>query len=112
MRFRDVLRIALLGGLISLPTIAFGASWSGKSVGHLQASAAEADCFFFTLEGVTEADAVRPGSPWFAVSRSQYGARDAYAMLLVAKLTGQPINISTNGTLSCGFATANAVWAP
>jgi hypothetical protein len=60
--------------------------------------------------GVAEADPVKPGNAWFAVSRTQYGAKDAYAMLLAAKLSGQAVNISTNGTLSCTYPTASSVW--
>jgi hypothetical protein len=80
-----------------------------KSVGQLQSTYSNADCFYFILDGVAEADPVVPGNPWFAIPRSQFGSKDAYAMLLGAKLSGQPVTVNTDGTLSCGRATAYAV---
>jgi len=63
-----------------------------------------ADCFYFTLQGVSEADPAKPGDPMFAIPRTQYGAKDAYAMLLAAKISGEPVVVKTRGTLACGYA--------
>ncbi|CAG0955512.1 hypothetical protein ANAEL_00316 [Anaerolineales bacterium] len=85
-------------------------NWSGKHVGQLQSTDVNADCFYFSLEGVSVADPVKPDSQWFAIPRTQYGAKEAYVMLLSVKLTGGVVNVATNGTLSCGYATVRAVW--
>ena len=87
-------------------------SWLGKNVGTLQSTFEGADCFYFTLEGVSQADPILPGSPWFAIPRTQYGAKDAYAMLLSAKLSGQPVNVVTNGAAACGLAAVSQVYMP
>ena len=92
--------------LVAVPSIALAVSWFGKNVGQLQSTFIGSDCFYFTLAGVTEADPVKPGSPWFAIQRSQFGSKDAYAMLLAAKLSGQTVYVSTNGSLTCGYVTA------
>lgn len=78
--------------------------WSGKQVATVISTYDSADCIYFTLEGVTEADPVKPGDPTFAIPRSQYGSKDAYAMLLAAKLSGQPVRVLTRGTLACNYA--------
>ena len=71
-------------------------------VDKLSSTWASNDCVAFTLEGVPEADPSKPNNPWFALSRSTYGARDGYAMLLTAKLTGKAVYVSTSG-LVCNF---------
>lgn len=89
---------------ISVCAPSFGMVWSNKNVGRLSSTYDSADCIYFTLEGVTEADPIKPGDPMFAIPRTQYGAKDGYAMLLSAKLTGQPVFVVTRGTLACGYA--------
>lgn len=85
--------------------------WSAKPVGQLSSTYQNSDCILFTLEGVSEADPGVPGNPWFAIPRSQYGSKDAYAMLLSAKLSGQTISIATNGSsAACGYAGVYQVW--
>jgi hypothetical protein len=78
--------------------------WSSKTVSMVSSTYDGADCIYFTLDGVTEADPIKPGDPTFAIPRSQYGAADAYAMLLTAKVTGQSVRVITRGTLACGYA--------
>jgi hypothetical protein len=55
-------------------------------------------CVFFSIAGVTQADPVRPGSPWVVVRQSQNGFKELYALLLAAKHTGAPVTVTTNGT--------------
>lgn len=76
--------------------------YANKIVVNLQAKAS-ADCFYFTLEGV---------AGWFAVPRSSVGAKDAYALILSARLTNTPINISSNTiAATCnGYPEASLVW--
>lgn len=76
-----------------------------KRVSLLQSTSNAVDCFFFALEGVGEADPVKPGDQWFAFPRSQYGSKDAYAMLLSAKLAGATVTVHTSGQMACGYAT-------
>ncbi len=105
-RLARVLALAL----IALPSGALaGTTWANRTVGQIQGSDSGTDCFFFTLVGVTQPDPVSP-SPWIAIPRSQYGAKDAYAILLSAKLTGQQVRVTTNGAIACGgYATVSEV---
>jgi hypothetical protein len=86
--------------------------WNGKQVAMLSSTYDGADCIYFTLEGVAEADPVKPGDPTFAIPRTQNGSRDAYAMLLSAKLAGQPVRVLTRGTLTCGYASVAQIMMP
>lgn len=70
-------------------------------------------CAFFRLEGVGEADPVKPGAPWFAVPRTHPAFNEIFALLLTAKATNLPVTISTAGTsaTSCNdFATVKFVF--
>ena len=78
--------------------------WNAKTVLMLSSTYDGADCIYFTLDGVPEADPIKSGDPTFAIPRSQYGSRDAYAMLLSAKLADKPVRVTTRGTLACGYA--------
>jgi len=79
-------------------------SWENKAVSMLSSTYDGADCIYFTLTGVAEADPIKPGDPTFAIPRSQFGSKDGYAMLLMAKATGQTVRVITRGTLACGYA--------
>jgi hypothetical protein len=61
------------------------------------------------LTGVAQADPVVPNSGWFAINASAAGAQAAFATLLAAKISGTAVHVTTDGTTSCGFATANWV---
>jgi hypothetical protein len=78
--------------------------YHNANVSTLQATYQDTNCFYFRLIGVAQADPVVPGSPWFAVPRSQTGAGDVYALLLGAKLSGAPVWIQTSGQMVCGYA--------
>jgi hypothetical protein len=89
----------------ALPSAAFAMlDWANKSVGMLSSTYDGADCYYFTLQGVAEADPIKPGDPMFAIPRAQYGAKDGYAMLLGAKLAGRTVRVLTRGTIACGYA--------
>ena len=77
--------------------------WNGRMVGMLSSTYDGADCIYFTLEGVSEADPIKPGDPTFAIPRSQFGSKDAYSMLLAAKLADKPVETPDRVTLSCGL---------
>lgn len=62
-------------------------------------------CFFFQLNGVSEADPVVPGDYWFAIPQSNAGYKDAVAILMLARATGMPLaHVKTTGGLACGLA--------
>lgn len=110
MDVRKTIRAAALAAVAAAPALAPAVNWTDRTVGQLQSTYDGADCIYFTLEGVAEADPVKPGDHWFAIPRTQYGAKDAYAMLLAAKLTGKTVFVSTRGTLSsCGYAAVSQV---
>lgn len=114
MKTRDIMTRRRIRGiaaavLTTVPALALAVNWTSRTVGQLQSTYDGADCIYFTLEGVAEADPAKPGDPWFAIPRTQYGAKDAYAMLLAAKLTGKTVFVSTRGTLSCGYAAVSQV---
>lgn len=73
-----------------------------KFVVFLQAPPADADCLYFQLDGVTTADSLAPGNPWFAIPRAHKGFREIYSMLLMAKATQTPVNVRTTGNLAGG----------
>jgi len=85
-------------------------TWATKTISQLQPDHPSADCYFFTLDGVSEADPVRPGIPWFAVDRNAHlGAKELYATLLAARLSRAPITVYTSGAVACGYAAVNFV---
>ncbi len=110
MATKDVTKVISIAALLLMPSIGLAVNWYNKKVALLQPSYDGADCFYFTLEGVAEADPTKPGDPLFAIPRTQYGAKEAYATLLSAKLTGQTVYVITRGTLSCGYASVSQVW--
>jgi hypothetical protein len=98
--------LAIVGaGTALVPSTVFAMQdWANKTVAMLSSTYDGSDCVYFTLEGVTQADPVKPGDPTFAFPRNQFGAKDGYAMLLAAKLADRPVRVLTRGTLSCGYA--------
>ena|SRR5437868_9538604 len=88
-----------------------GATVRNAKVGQLSSTYINSDCILFTLEGVTEADGSVQNNPWYSIPRSQFGSKDAYAMLLAAKLSGQSVWVAPTGLAStCGYAGVYQVW--
>src|SRR5690348_14388379 len=99
---KDIARVTVFVICAATASAAYSATWSAKSIGVLQPDHPSADCFYFTLSGVTEADPVRPGIAWFAVSRTAHpGAKELFASLLAAKLTNSLVTITTDGSMQC-----------
>ena len=90
--------------LMSVTSVCPATVYPGKTVATIQAFYYGADCFYFTLVGVVPADDHVSGSPIFAVSRSQPGAKDALAALMTAKVASLTVQVSTTGTAVCGYA--------
>lgn len=75
-----------------------------KKISELHGFYDGADCAYFKLEGVAQADPVKPNEPFFAISRSQFGAKEAFATLLAAKVAGLAPVVQTRGNIVCGYA--------
>ena len=104
MRLKKFIAVAAaLAGVAALPALA-ATSRNNQHVGVTQVDVRP--CFFFQLQGVSEADPVNPGSIWFALPTSNPNYQILASTLLSAKLTNQPINVQTDGSTSCGYATA------
>lgn len=80
-----------------------------STVGELQPNHSTLDCFFFKLDGVTQTNPLSPNPGWFAVARSSVGAKEAYAAVLAARLTGMPIRVTTGGGLACSYPEATYI---
>lgn len=101
----------LLVGTACLPAQA-QVLYSDRKITTLQAFYDGADCVFFKLEGVVQADPVKPNDPMFAIAATQPGAKNAYAALLGAKLSGLTPVVRTRGSLVCGYAGVAEVILP
>lgn len=81
--------------------------WSAK-VGSIippYTGMASPTCVYFNLIGVSQADPVVPGSSFFALSLSDPGYQEKYALLLTAAASGVPVTVATTGTVApCGYA--------
>lgn len=104
MRFKQLIAFAAtLAGVAALPASA------GTNRGNQHVAVTQIDvrpCLFFQLQGVSEADPVVPSAPWFAISTSNPNYQTLASKLLSAKLSNQPLNVQTDGSTSCGYATA------
>jgi hypothetical protein len=97
--------------LIAAPCSAIG-DWTAP-VEVLQSTYIGSDCIYFTLHGVSVADPALPSTgAWFAMPRTQNGSRDAYAMLLTAKVSGLPVRVSTTGAIACGYPQVASIYMP
>lgn len=88
-------------------SIIWAASYSGRQIVVTQADSRP--CVFFQLSGVIEADPVLAGNPWFALPKSNPSFSEMYAELLSAKISGKGVSAYTDGTTSCGYATASLI---
>jgi hypothetical protein len=77
---------------------------SAKTIARFEPAHKQTACFYFTLEGVTTADPLAPGSEWFAMERDANGAKEILATLLAARVSGTPVTVYTSGELRCGYA--------
>jgi hypothetical protein len=68
-------------------------------------------CAFFQLQGVTTADPVAPGSPWFAIPMTNVGFHEQFALLLTASFGPHTVVAKTTGKLVCGVAEVNNIYS-
>lgn len=67
-------------------------------------------CAFFQLQGVTQADPVRPGNAWFAIPKTAEGYNEMVSILLMSRSKGMAMQgVYTDGTLSCGHPTVTGI---
>jgi hypothetical protein len=74
-----------------------------KSISVLEVNN-NSSCYFFQLEGVTQADPAVSG-PWFAIPKSFANAKEMYALLLSVRASGGTLNrVLTGGSVACSGA--------
>lgn len=86
-------------------TAAAQKTYANYTVGLIQTPTATANCAYFMLVGVAQADPIAPGNAWFAIPATQNGFAEVYATLVAAKLSGATVTAATTGALadsSCG----------
>ena len=97
------LAVSLLLGLAAIGSSPAQAGWSTLArVGPIQ-SADGRGCTFFLLQGVTQADPIKPNDPYFALPQTIPGYQEMLSFLLSAQLSGRPIMAFTTGQLACGY---------
>jgi hypothetical protein len=98
------------------PTALLADSHNWKTVTAIQPPGINAACVYFQLAGVTAADDVLPGNPWFAVPANHAGYKEVYALLLAARLTGTLVSVNTTNQVAggaCGnYASVAEVYFP
>jgi hypothetical protein len=81
------------------------ATWTNKTIVQVQPGHASTDCYYFTLQGVSQADPVVPGSPWFAINRNtNSAAKELLSGLVAAHMSGRSVTVYTSGQATCGYA--------
>jgi hypothetical protein len=98
--------ILLLGSILGISSAeAALVQHFDKTISVLEA--ADSPCIFFQLTGVTEANPAVPSGVWFGIDKNQGNAKEMYALLLSARLSGTSLaRVLTNGDVVCGVAKA------
>ena len=104
--------ILAVGLLISTPSATAG-YFAGKTITIIRAPDGR-PCTFFILDGVSPADTATPNTPWMVIRQSSVGYKENLAILMSAKLTNRPVNVSTSGNVvaECGHVEATVVELP
>jgi hypothetical protein len=93
----------LLGAwLVSVGVASANETWNNYTVSIVQSPNYNANCLFFQLTGVTQADPVNPNSPWFAILPTQNGYSEIAAMLIAAHVSGINVEVVTTGAAAGG----------
>jgi hypothetical protein len=98
------LLFAALGAFVGIGTqSAVAAEHFAKRISVLEVSTA--GCYFFQLEGVTQADPAIPNNVWFGIPTGQANAKEMYALLMAVRLNdGALSRVLTTGGAACGAA--------
>lgn len=106
MRLRKFMRIAF-GTVVFLlfAQACLAADWHLKKVSQVQVHAGNG-CLYFTLEGVTEADPVVSGQPWFTLEPENTHQKEFLSLLMLAYASKTNVKVATTGkkTSGCGYA--------
>src|SRR5690348_5750288 len=101
----------VFAALLSCSPHAFAGTYINATVTQVLAITGQSGaglCHYFTLAGVTQADASVPGNPWFAISTSSNSsAKEQFALILSARVSGTPLAaVVTTGAADpdCGNA--------
>jgi hypothetical protein len=94
--------VALLISAACETPVATAVDYNSATITFISSPTPSANCVYFMLAGVTQADPVSQGNSWFAVPATQNGFSQIYAMLLSVKLVGGTVNVTTTGTLAGG----------
>ena len=105
MRFHFPAVILALTAFIAGPAQA--ASHTNQQIGQVLIDGRP--CLFFILKNVPQADPAVPGQLWFALPTTNANYQSFASILLSAKVSGQPVNVQTDGTIACGYATVSTV---
>ena len=108
-QFRRQARLAT--ALLLGSTLCQAVDWNGYAVNVVRPGG-DRPCTLFQLVGVTQADPLVPGSPWFSVPNTTPEYKEMIATLLAAKFSGSTLNISTSGTVASacgGYASVSAL---
>lgn len=82
-------------------------TYANQSIGLVQTPTATANCAYFQLIGVAQADPSVPGDAWFAIPTTQNGYNEIFAILIAAKLAGATVTVGTTGAVAGGSCGTN-----
>jgi hypothetical protein len=91
------------GTLLLVPQPAAAETHVNKTLGLLHPAWAQSTCFFFTLQGVAQADPAASGN-LFAVAPDNPGYDNTFNLLVTIKQKGltNNVTVATTGNLVCG----------
>ena len=99
------LSLVVAAAWLSLPATSHAKDYAGDGYAvTMVRPGGDRPCTLFQLVGVSEADPVKPGSPWFVLESTAPEYRVMVATLLAAKASGKNVQVTTTGTISspCG----------
>jgi hypothetical protein len=95
------LALAAFGlALLGIPSASNATVWNPATISLIYVDQTTS-CFFFQLNGVTQADPIAPSDPWFAVPNSSPNLQSIVSMLITAKATNRSLQVVTTGATSC-----------
>jgi hypothetical protein len=98
---KSFLSVTAICALLQASSAFSMASHYSKSVSMIEVAAGS--CYFFQLEGVTQADPLSPNVPWFAIPIGQLNAKEMYAVLMTVRVTGGTLQrVLTGDDTACG----------
>lgn len=73
-----------------------------STVSVVQSPNYNANCFYFQLTGVSQADPINPNDPWFGVPSTQNGYNEIVSMVIAAHISGSTVEVVTTGAAAGG----------